>query len=213
VATVFIVEPGPKKSGCRFVAGWMAEWVKAGASPGGYAAGSLIGIRCDEPLLPNQGPLGDKYARYSGVIHCDQIDKGALDPQAELDSDQAGFWGYYGSASNAGSRPSAGPAAGPPIPGSTLSKTLTKQLVSFAGLRPDSVRCPALARKRGAKATCTISGKQLNGGSTELRGTAEVTVQDQAGHRALDTYQLTGPGGAAIRGTGYPFDPETGRVL
>ena len=46
-----------------------------------------------------------------------------------------------------------------------------------------------------------------------MRGTAEVTIQDQAGHSAEDTYQLTGPGGAAIRGTGYPFDPETGRVL
>jgi hypothetical protein len=53
----------------------------------------------------------------------------------------------------------------------------------------------------------------MNGGTTELHGTAEVTIQDQTGHRAEDTYELTGPGGGAIRGTGYPFDPDTGRVL
>ena len=59
----------------------------------------------------------------------------------------------------------------------------------------------------------SVSGKQLPGSTTKMRGTAEVTIQDQAGHRAEDTYQLTGSDGGAIRGTGYPFDPNTGRVL
>jgi hypothetical protein len=213
VATVFIVASAPKKSGCTYVTGWMAEWIKGGATPGGYAIGSLAGYRCDEPLLATQGPLGQKYTQYNGVIHCDQIDEGAGDPQGQLDGDPAGIWGYYGTASNAGSGAANSPAAGPAIPGSTLSKSLSKQLVTFASLQPTSVTCPAVARKRGAKVTCTVSGKELPGGTTELHGTADVTIQDQAGHSALDTYQLTGPGGAATRGTGYPFDPETGRVL
>ena len=191
----------------------MAEWIKAGSSPSGYAAGSLIGYRCDEPLLPNLGPLGAKYSQYSGVIHCDQIDESGGDPQGQLDSDSAGIWGYYGTGSNAGSTAANSSAAGPAIPGSTLSKALAKQLETFASVQPDSVICPAVARKRGANVTCSVSARQLNGGTTELHGTAEVTIQDQAGHQAEDTYQLTGPGGAGIRGTGYPFDPNTGRVL
>jgi hypothetical protein len=211
VATVFIVASGPKKSGCRFVTGWMTEWIKAGAPPGGYAVGSLVGIRCDEPLPADQGPLGGKYTAYSGVIHCGQVDESAVDPQGQLDSDPAGFWGYYGS--NTAPKPVNGPPAGPAIPGGTLSKAVAKQLIRYARVQPDSVTCPAVARKRGAKATCSVSGKQLPGSTTKMRGTAEVTIQDQAGHSAEDTYQLTGPGGAAIRGTGYPFDPETGRVL
>jgi hypothetical protein len=82
VATVFIVGSAPKESGCTFVTGWMAEWIKGGASPGGYAIGSLAGYRCDEPLLAaNQGPLGEKYSHYTGVIPCDQIDESAGDPR------------------------------------------------------------------------------------------------------------------------------------
>jgi hypothetical protein len=213
VTTVFIVASGPKESGCSYVTGWMSEWVKAGASPGGYAAGSLVGVRCDEPLLANQGPLGDKYSQYSGVIHCAQVDESAGDPEGQLDNDRAGYWGYYGSGSNPGPPAASSSAAGPAIPGSTLSKSLAKQLQTFADVQPDSVTCPALERKRGAKVTCNVSAKQTSGGTTELRGTADVTIQDQAGHRAEDTYELTGAGGAAIRGTGYPFDPDTGRVL
>ena len=213
VATVFIVGSAPKKSGCRFVTGWMAEWIKAGAPPGGYAVGSYVGIRCDEPLPASQGPLGGKYTQYRGVIHCGHIDESAGDPQGQLDREPAGIWGYYASGNNTGSNRANPPAAGPAIPGSTLSKALAKQLMTYARVQPDSVACPPLARKRGAKITCSVSGKQVNGGTTELRGTAEVTIQDQAGHRAEDSYQLTGPGGAATRGTGYPFDPNTGRVL
>ena len=211
VATVFVVSSGPKKSGCKYVTGWMAEWVRAGASPGGYAAGSLIGVRCDEPLPADQGPLGGRYLRYRGVIHCGQVDESAVDPQGELDSDPAGIWGYYGS--NAAPKPDSGPAAGPAIPGGTLSGAVAKELIRDAGLQPDSVTCPALARKRAAKASCSVSGKDQDAGTSELHGTAEVTVQDRAGHSAEDSYRMTGPGGAAIRGTGYPFDPRTGRVL
>ena len=134
-------------------------------------------------------------------------------PQSQLDSDPAGIWGYYGSAANAGTSPASAPAAGPAIPGGTLSRAVAKQLELYASVRPDSVKCPALARKRAAKAICRVSARQVNGGHTELHGTADVIIQDGAGHKAEESYQLSGPGGAAIRGTGYPFDPETGRVL
>jgi hypothetical protein len=212
-ATVFIVASGPKQSGCTYVSGWMSEWVMGGASPGGYAAGSLIRVRCDEPLLANQGPLGDKYSQYSGVIHCGQVDESAGDPQGQLDDDRAGYWGYYGSANKPGPPAANAPPAGPAVPGSTLSKSLAKQLQTFADVQPDAVTCPALERKRGAKVTCNVSGKQTSGGKAELHGTADVTIQDQSGHSAQETYDLNGPGGAGIRGTGYPFDPDTGRVL
>ena len=211
VASVFIVSSGPKLSGCRFVTGWMTEWVRAGASPGGYAAGSLIGVRCDEPLPADQGPLGGKYLRYRGVIHCGQVDENAVDPQAQLDSEPAGFWGYYGT--TARPKPAAGPAAGPPIRGARLNRALAQQLIRYARVQPESVRCPALARKLGASATCNVLARQLSDGATKLRGTVEVTIQDRAGRSAEDAYELTGAGGAVIRGTGYPFDPETGRVL
>jgi hypothetical protein len=211
VATVFIVASGPKKSGCKFVTGWMTEWIKAGAPPGGYAAGSLVGVRCDEPLPADQGPLGGKYTHYSGVIHCGQVDESAVDPQGQLDSDPAGTWGYYGS--NAAPKAANGHPAGPAIRGATLSKAVAEQLIRYARVQPDSVTCPALARTRGAKTTCSVSGKQLPGDTAEMHGTAEVTIQDQAGHSAEDTYQLTASDGGAIRGTGYPFDPNTGRVL
>jgi len=211
-ATVFIVNAGPKKSGCGFASGWMAEWIKAGASPGGYAIGRLGGIRCDEPVLANSGPLGKGYARYRGVIHCDQIANDAVDPQAELDSDSAGILGYYGHGIITGSHRASGPAGGPAIPGSTLSKAVAKEL-GRDGVQPDSVTCPALARERGATATCKISGKDPEVGSGQARGTAQVTIQDRAGHRAVDSFQLNGAHGKEVRGTGYPFDPETGRVL
>ena len=210
-ATVFIVNNGPKKSGCRFATGWIGQWIIAGAPPGGYAIGRFGGIRCDEPVLANSGPLGRKYARFSGVIHCDQIDNNALDPQAQLDSDSAGIWGYYGHGIVIGSHHPSGPAAGPAIPGSTLSKAVSKEL-GRDGVQPDSVTCPALARKRGATVTCQIYGKDLDVGQEKLHGTAQVTIQDRAGHRALDNFQL-GSHGKGVRGTGYPFDPETGRVL
>lgn len=212
MATVFIVNAGPKKSGCGFVSGWMVDWIKAGASPGGYAIGRLGGIRCDEPVLRNTGPLGEKFGRYSGVIHCDSINDGVGDPQAQLDADPAGIWGYYGSGGVAASRRPAGPAAGPAIPGSTLSKAVTKEL-GRDGVQPDSVTCPALARKRGATATCKIGGKDPSVGSARLQGTAQITIQDRAGHRAIDSFQLNGPHGQEVHGTGYPFDPETGSVL
>ena len=212
VATIFIVEPGPTKSGCRYVTGWMAQWIKSGAAQGGFAVGPLVGIRCDEPLLINSGPLGEKYTRYDGLIHCDQVRRRAIDPQDELDNDSAGFWGYYRSAKTTGAKTANSPAAGPPIPGSTLSKAVAKHLVT-SGVRADSVRCPALARKHGANVTCSVAGKSLDVGKTELHGTAQVTIQDQAGRRAEDTYQLTGPGGVGVRGKGYPFDPATGRAL
>jgi len=118
VPGVFIIASGPKKSGCRFVTGWMAQSVKAGASPGGYAVGSLLGIRCDEPLPADQGPLGGKYTQYNGVIHCEQVDESAVDPQGQLDSDPAGIWGYYGS--NVAPKAATGPPAGPAIRGATL---------------------------------------------------------------------------------------------
>jgi hypothetical protein len=211
-ATVFIVNTGPKKSGCSFASGWMAQWIKAGASQGGYAIGRFGAIRCDEPLLVNSGPLGKKYSRFRGVIHCDQIANNAVDPQAELDSDSAGIWGYYGHGIITGSHGPSGPAAGPAIPGSTLSKAVTKEL-GRDGVQPDSVTCPALARKRGATVTCKVSGKDLDVGSAKVHGTAQVTIQDPAGHRAVDSFQLNGPNGKGVKGTGYPFDPETGRVL
>ena len=93
VATVFIVNAGPKKSGCGFVSGWMADWIKAGASPGGYAIGRLVGIRCDEPLLRNTGPLGEKFGRYGGVIHCDQIDNGAGGSPSSVGRRLSGYLG------------------------------------------------------------------------------------------------------------------------
>ena len=190
----------------------MAQWVKAGAQPGAYAVGRFAGIRCDEPLLPNSGPLGKKYARYGGVIHCDQINGSTPDPQAELDSDSAGIWGYYGKGVVAASPQPTGPAAGPAIPGATLSKAVTKEL-GRDGVTVDSVTCPALARKRGATATCRFSGKDPDVGSAKVHGTAQITIQDSAGRRALDSFQVNGPKGQEARGTGYPFDPETGRVL
>ena len=79
-------------------------------------------------------------------------------------------------------------------------------------MQPDSVTCPALARKRGATATCKIYGKDPAVGPAKLRGTAQITIQDHAGRRAIDSFQLNGPHGPAARGTGYPFDPETGSV-
>lgn len=212
VATVFIVNAGPKKSGCGFVSGWMADWIKAGASPGGYAIGRLAGIRCDEPLLHNTGPLGEKFARYGGVIHCDHVDNGAGDPQAQLDADSAGIWGYYGHGIITGSHRPPGPAAGPAIPGGTLTKAVAREL-GRDGVQPNSVTCPALARKRGATATCKIHGSDPSVGSGKVQGTAQITIQDRAGLRAIDSFQLSGPHGQAARGTGYPFDPETGSVL
>jgi hypothetical protein len=211
-ATVFIVNASPKRSGCGFASGWMAQWVKSGAQPGGYAVGRLAGIRCDEPLLPNSGPLGKKYARYGGVIHCDQITGSAPDPQAELDSDSAGIWGYYGKGAVPASHHPAGPAAGPAIAGATLSKAVAKEL-GRDGVTADSVTCSALARKRGATATCRFSGKDADVGSGKVHGTAQITIQDSAGRRALDSFQVNGTNGQEARGTGYPFDPETGRVL
>jgi hypothetical protein len=212
VATVFIVNASPKKSGCGFVSGWMADWIKAGASPGGYAIGRLVGIRCDEPLLRNTGPLGEKFGRYGGVIHCDQVDNGAGDPQAQLDADSAGIWGYYGHGIITGSNRPRGRPAGPAIPGRTLSKAVAREL-GRDGVQRDSVTCAALARQRGATATCKIYGKDPAVGPAKLHGTAQITIQDRAGHRAIDSFRLNGPHGLAARGTGYPFDPETGSVL
>jgi hypothetical protein len=212
MATVFIVNAGPKRSGCRFASGWMADWIKAGASPGGYAIGRFGGIRCDEPLLRNTGPLGEKFGRYSGLIHCDQIDDGTGDPQAQLDADSAGIWGYYGSGVITASHRPPGPPAGPAIPGGTLSKAVAKEL-GRDGVQPDSVTCPALARKRGATATCKVNGKDPTVGAAMLYGTAQITIQDRAGRRAIDSFQLNGPHGQGVRGTGYPFNPESGSVL
>jgi hypothetical protein len=206
VATVFIVGAGPKKSGCGFVEGWIAEWIKSGAQQGGYAIGRLAGIRCEEAGIVNSGPLGNKATQYSGTIHCDQTD------ELTLSTSKTGFWAYHRS-TNTGSNPGNPRAAGPAIPGRTLSKAVARQLMTYASVQPDSITCPALPRTRGARVMCRVSGKELNGGTTELHGTVEVTIQDQTGHRAEDTYDLTGPGGAEIRGTGYPFDPDTGRVL
>ena len=46
----------------------------------------------------------------------------------------------------------------------------------------------------------------------DRNGSADLTMQDDAGHRVSWTYQLTeGAGGS--HGTGYDFDPATGKVL
>lgn len=189
----------------------MTEWVKAGAPPGGYAAGAYIGIRCDEPQLANQGPLGGKYTQYSGVIHCDQIDENAGDPQGQLDSDRAGIWGYYGRVRNTGASSGSARAAGPAISGSTLSKALAKQLMIYL-LNSASVSCPALARKQGAAVTCSVAGTDQQD-HVEAHGKATVTIQDQSGHKAQDSYRLTEGNGGVINGTGNDFDPDTGRSL
>ena len=181
------------------------------ALPGGYAIGHLVRIRCDEPLLRDTGPLGEKFGRYGGVIHCDQIGNGSEDPQAQLDADSAGIWGYYGHGIARRVQSPPGPPAEQAIPGSTLSKAVAREL-GRDGVRPDSVTCPALARQRGATATCKIYGKDSAVGPAKLHGTAQITIQDRAGHRGIDSFRLMAHGPAA-RGTGYPFDPETGSVL
>lgn len=211
LATIFIVGSGPKKSGCRYAAAWTADWVRSGAVPGGYAAGAYVGFRCDEPLLANRGPLGGKHARYSGVIHCNQVAASAVDPQAQLDTDPAGIWAYY---ADRGGRPTgsgSAAAAGPAIPAKTLSRALTKQLTIYL-LKAASVSCPALARRQGAAVRCRVSGKDQENSGAEAHGTATVTIEDRSGHRALASWQLT-EGSGSTRGTGYPFDPDTGRTL
>ena len=117
----------------------------------------------------NTGPLGEKFARYGGVIHCDHVDNGAGDPQAQLDADSAGIWGYYGHGIITGSHRPPGTAAGPAIPGGTLTKAVAREL-GRDGVQPNSVTCPALARKRGATATCKIHGSDPSVGRGRCKG-------------------------------------------
>lgn len=104
------------------------------------------------------------------------------------------------------------PPSGPVSP-QTLGRTVRKQLVLFASVRPDSLTCPPLSRRKGAAVTCHVTGRSLQNGMAAVRGTARVTMEDGAGDRAGVSFVFTGAGGLQINGSGYPFDPDTGRVL
>jgi hypothetical protein len=213
-ATVFIVGEQPRKRGCPLVSGWVASWVRAGAIPAGYATGRYVGFRCQAELTDApDGPLGPAYSRYQHVIHCAQVDESSalLAPAQQLSATRGGIWAYigapllYGSASN----PKTGKNA---IPGNKLNAAVSKQLTTFARVKPDVVTCPSLGGNRGATLICTFSGEALDLGAAKVRGTARVTIQDQVGHKAIATFQYTGPAGRT-NGTGYPFDPQTGKTL
>ncbi|HWE32098.1 MAG TPA: hypothetical protein VG410_01355 [Solirubrobacteraceae bacterium] len=104
------------------------------------------------------------------------------------------------------------PSTGPVAPG-TLRRSLGKQLVLFADVRPDSMQCPALPRRQGAAVTCRVTGEATNDGLARVRGTARVTIKDRAGQKAEVYFVFSGRDGVQISGSGYPFDPDTGRVL
>src|SRR5437763_15734069 len=149
-AIVFIVGERPKKSGCPAVSGWVASWVRAGAIPAGYAAGSYIGFRCQADVTDApEGPLGSAYSRYQQVIHCAQVDESssALAPAQQLSATRGGIWAYVGTPLlyGSGGNPVTGKNA---IPSSKLSAAVSKQLSTFARVKPDALTCPRLARKR-----------------------------------------------------------------
>jgi hypothetical protein len=108
--------------------------------------------------------------------------------------------------------PSGPPPVGP-IAGPTLSKTVAQQLVKFARVKPRSLACPSLPRKQGATVICHGSGTALDEGGTQVQGMAQITVQDTTGHSAQVIFDFRGSPNLVIRGSGSPFDPDTGRVL
>jgi hypothetical protein len=104
------------------------------------------------------------------------------------------------------------PPAGP-VPPASLSRALDKQLTLYIDVTPGSVACPPLARRKGTTVTCRVTGRNVGSNAAQVHGTARVTITDRSGQTASATFSLTGPGGLSIRGSGYPFDPDTGRVL
>lgn len=106
---------------------------------------------------------------------------------------------------------------GPPpsglVPPNRLSRALDKQLTLFLDVAPGSVTCPPLARRKGTTVTCQVTGRAVHSNNAQVQGTARVTITDQSGQTASATFSLTGSGGLFIRGSGYPFDPDTGQVL
>jgi hypothetical protein len=94
-----------------------------------------------------------------------------------------------------------------------LDGTVRKQLILFADVKPDSLRCPSLDRRQGAAVTCHVAGRSLDNNMALVRGTARVTIKDREGVKADVTFVFSGAGGLEISGSGYPFDPDTGRVL
>ena len=214
-ATVFIVGSSPRPSGCGLAGGWVVSWVKAGAVSGGYAAGRYVGFRCDGGFtVAATGPLGSKSSHYSGAIHCAQVDHtaaGGVAPQLQLSSTKAGIWAYYGAIAPPPPPPS-GPAlsAAGSLDPAKLKAALARQLSTLARVKATSLSCPPLARARGARVTCKFAGTDVDN-SRAVTGSADLTVQDAAGHRVGWTYQFTeGAGGS--RGTGYDFDPVTGKT-
>jgi hypothetical protein len=189
------------------------------------------------------GPLGDKSSNYSGAIHCAQVDESAaagtpppgtppigtsppgtpptatspaaapsLPPELQLSTTKSGIWAYYGAAPPPPPAPSgrALAAAGSLDPRKLLA-ALNPQIALQARVKTTSLSCPPLPRARGAKVTCKFAGTDLDT-KGQVNGSAEVTVQDNAGHGVAWTYQYTeGAGGA--HGTGYDFDPVTGKVF
>jgi hypothetical protein len=94
----------------------------------------------------------------------------------------------------------------------TFDRTVRKQLILFASVKPDSLRCPALPRHRAATVTCQVTGRSLDNGMAAVHGKARVKIADRAGGTANVTFVFSGSGGLQISGSGYPFDPDTGRV-
>jgi hypothetical protein len=70
-----------------------------------------------------------------------------------------------------------------------------------------------LARQKGAIVTCRVAGRDVHSNNAQVTGTAAVTITDKSGQTASATFSLTGSGGLLIRGSGYPFDPDSGHVL
>ena len=109
------------------------------------------------------------------------------------------------------------PNRNPPPPGPVsahnLSTALDKQLTLYMDVTPGSVTCPPLARRKGAVVTCQVTGRAVRSNNAQVQGTAQVTITDRSGQTASATFSLTGSGGLFMRGSGYPFDPDTGRVL
>lgn len=100
-----------------------------------------------------------------------------------------------------------------PVPSNSLSRALDKQLTLYMDVTPGAVTCPPLARRKGTTITCQVTGTAVHNNNAQVHGTARVTITDQSGQTASATFSLTGSGGLFIRGSGYPFDPDTGRVL
>jgi len=104
------------------------------------------------------------------------------------------------------------PPAGPVSP-SNLTRALDHQLRLYLDVTPQSVSCPPLPRRKGDTIICQVTGTSAQNHMAKLQGTARVTINDRSGQTASATFALSGPGGLLIKGSGYPFDPNTGRVL